>query len=51
MEQRPNDAAVKDAQITQKEEEYVGDTEQTAILVMNLLLFHHVSDQTLTKLL
>ena len=37
MEQRPNNAAVKDAQIIPSEEEYVGGTEQTAILAKNLL--------------
>ena len=50
MEQRSNYAPLMDAQIIPKEEEFVGDTEQTAILTTNLLLFHHVSDLTLIKL-
>ena len=51
MAQRSNDAAVKDAQVKLRREEYAKDTEQTAILTTNLLLFHHVLDQILIRLL
>jgi hypothetical protein len=39
-----NNAALKVAQINPNEEEYVGDTVQTAILTRNLLLLHRVLD-------
>ena len=51
MEQRSNDAAVKVAQIKLSGEEYVGDTVHTTIPLMNLLLFHHILDQSLRRLL
>jgi hypothetical protein len=54
MEQRKktNDVALKDAQIITNEEGYVGSTELTAATpLMNLLLFHHILDQSLRRLL
>ncbi len=51
MEQRSNDAAVKDAQTTLSKAEYVGDMEHTAIPTMNLQLLHHALGQNLIKLL
>jgi hypothetical protein len=51
MGQRSNNAAVKGAQTMLRREEYAGDTERTAILMMNLLLLHHVLDPNLIRLL
>jgi hypothetical protein len=50
MEQRSNDAALKDAQIIPNEEEFVRDTVHTATVTKNLQLLHHVWDQNLIRL-
>jgi hypothetical protein len=51
MVRRPNDAAVKAAQIMLYEEEYARDTVHTAIFTMNLQLSHRVLDQNSIRLL
>jgi hypothetical protein len=47
MEQSSNDAALTDALIKLRGEEYVVDTELTATLAMNLQHLNHVLDQKL----
>jgi hypothetical protein len=51
MEQRPNDAALKDAKIIPNEEEYVGSMVHTATITKNLQLSHRVLDQISIRLL
>ena len=49
MEQSSNDAALMDALIKLRGEEYVVDMELTANLTMNLQHLHHVLDQNLRR--
>ena len=51
MEQRSNDAALKDAQMELRREEYAGGTGQIATPMMNLQLLHHFWIQNSTRLL
>jgi hypothetical protein len=51
MEQRPNDAALRDAQKNPNGEDYAGDTVHIATQTKNLQLSHRVLDQNLIRLL
>ena len=51
MEQRSNDAAMKDVQSLLREVEYVAGMGHTATLKMNQLLLHHDWDHNMKRLL